>query len=256
MSGEVIFLQDDASGRIGAFVTTLARLPAEPRWVLIGGLAVNVRIGRVHRATNDVDAITEDQPKLVEILVASDAERLSASKIRFVDPPVEVDLMESTEGTELPPGESDRVFAVARRWTMRTASSLRLGVVDASNEVVAKVDLAVASPAALVALKAVSIPRRAAGSYPHKVGSDIQDLLSLLNGQDLDALIDEFSSLDKEATRWIADTLTKGFSRGTSDLRYSFARLRRLAANTDARSITEDDLVLIGEFGLALSTSM
>lgn len=61
--------------------------------------------------------------------------------------------MESTEGTRLPLGESDRVFALVRRWTMRTASLLRLGVVDASNEVVAKVDLMVASPGALVALK-------------------------------------------------------------------------------------------------------
>lgn len=77
-----------------------------------------------------------------------------------------------------------------------------------------------------------------------------------MNGQDVDALIDQFVSLDTEASKWIADTLMKGSSRGTSDLRYSFARLRRLAANADAQSITEDDLVLIGEFGLALSTAM
>ena len=53
MSGEIIFLEDDPSGRITAYVRTLARLPVDPPWVLVGGLAVNVRLGRIDGIVHD-----------------------------------------------------------------------------------------------------------------------------------------------------------------------------------------------------------
>ena len=69
MSGEPpVLLENDPGGRVLALVQALSRLPERPRWVLIGGLAVNVRLARLHRATNDVDTLTANQPELVEIL--------------------------------------------------------------------------------------------------------------------------------------------------------------------------------------------
>jgi hypothetical protein len=251
VSGEIVVLENDSAGRIAAFVQTLGRLPGTPEWVLIGGLAVNVRVARLHRATNDVDTVSGDQPGLVEIMVASGADQLSAGKVQFHDPEVEVDVMPSTDGDELPLSEEERVFALVRRWTMRTASRLSLGVVDETGRIVATTDLFVASRAALITLKAVSIPRRRQGSYPEKIGSDIQDLFRLVDGQDLEALAGDFDSLDEEAHGWVATMLTKNFSRD-GDLRYNLARLRRYAGNLDAQSITEDDMAVVSELGSTL----
>ena len=132
-------------------------------------------------------------------MVASGADQLSAGKVQFHDPEVEVDVMPSTEGDELPLAEEERVFAFVRRWTMRTASRVSLGVVDETGQIVATTDLLVASRAALITLKAVSIPRRRQGSYPENIGSDIQDLFRLVDGQDLETLAGDFDSLDEEA---------------------------------------------------------
>ena len=57
MSGEIVLLENDSAGRIAAFIQTLGRLPGTPEWVLVGGLAVNVRVARLHRATNDADKV-------------------------------------------------------------------------------------------------------------------------------------------------------------------------------------------------------
>jgi hypothetical protein len=96
---ETVFLEDDESGRIAEYVQTLRRLPTTPPWVLVGGLAVNVRVGRAHRATNDIDTVTPDQDGLVEILVSfDDTVPISAAKVQFQNPEVEVDVMASTDG--------------------------------------------------------------------------------------------------------------------------------------------------------------
>jgi len=166
--GDFAVLADDGLGRISAYVATLARIPVEPRWVLIGGLAVNVRVGKVHRATNDIDTMSRDQPAMVEILAERGAERLAAGKVQFVTGGVvvEVDVMNSTDDRPggLPAGdEEQRAFDAARRWTMRTATLTAVRVIDLAGTVVADCEIEVASPAALVALKTVAIPRRVPG---------------------------------------------------------------------------------------------
>ena len=156
MSGDVVVLADDATGRVAAFVHTLTLLPDRPVWVLVGGLAVNFRLGRTHRATNDIDTVSDDQPGLIELLAAGHAEQLSAAKVQLHHPEVEIDVMESTDGVDLPAHPSDRAFALARRWTMATASAVELSAVDGQRRV-AKVSLRVASLRVLVALKTVSL---------------------------------------------------------------------------------------------------
>lgn len=251
VSGEIVLLEDNAEGRIASYIALLDKLPKEPRWILVGGLAVNVRFGRIHRATNDIDTVSSDQPRFVEILVdlASTTERLSQGKVQFHNPDVEVDVMDSTESQNLTGSASDRAFALARRFAMKTATTVEIGAVDATSRVVQRTEILVASPPALVTLKSVSIPRRVDGHYPEKVGSDIQDLLRLVEGQDLDMLVKKVRDGGSDLADWVGAFLSETFSLGSDNLRYSMARLRRLANNIDASSITEESLSLLGEFG-------
>jgi hypothetical protein len=170
VSGDDVVFSADPAGRIVAYIQTMAQLPAEPTWVLVGGLAVNARVRRVHRATNDIDTVSHDQFRLVEILSAGDADQLSAAKVQLHHPEVEVDVMESTEGAALPAEASDRAFALARRWAMATASPVRLRVVD-GQDLISHATPQVASVPALVGLKCVSIPRRKNGSPAVSVGA-------------------------------------------------------------------------------------
>lgn len=261
MSGErgepvidLVLLQDDPAAHLAQYIRTLAQLPVDPRWILVGGLSVNVRIERSHRATNDVDTVTHDQPRLVEILLSLPAtESLSAAKVQFHDPDVEVDVMASTEGTELPIRDADRAFALARRFAMRTASLVRICAVSPPTGLIDEsVTIEVASRAALITLKTLSFPERKDGHYPEKIGSDIQDLYRLIVGQNLDSLAELISEGGHDLSTFVGGILSKNFTSGSSDLRYGFARLQRLARNVDASSIAEEDLALLGELGAAL----
>lgn len=261
MSGEpgengpdLVLLEDDPAGHVAQYIRTLAQLPVEPRWILIGGLAVNVRIERIHRATNDVDTVTHDQTRLVEILLSlPTTESLSTSKVQFHDPDVEVDVMASTEGTKLPIRDADRAFALARRFAMRTASPVRICAVSPSTSLIDEsITIEVASRAALIMLKTLSFPERKEGHYPQKIGSDIQDLYRLVVGQNLDSLVELLSQGGSELSTFVGGVLSKTFTLGTSDLRYGIARLRRLAGNIDGSAISEEELSILGELGAAL----
>lgn len=116
--GEPIILVADNAGRIESFVSALGRFPTDPRWALIGGFAVNVRIAQVHRLTNDIDTVSQDQPALVEILLAEpDAEGLSAAKLRFTggDLPVDIDVMGDMADHPLAGEPSEQAFTLGRR---------------------------------------------------------------------------------------------------------------------------------------------
>ena len=53
-------------------IARLAQLgPELPPFALIGGLAVIARLGQAHRATNDVDTVSDDQAGLVGVLVSA-----------------------------------------------------------------------------------------------------------------------------------------------------------------------------------------
>ena len=103
--------------------------------------------------------MSPDQVRLVEILVDfPDTEPISAAKVQFLDPEVEVDVMDSTDSKELPPDKRERAFALARRFGMRTATPVTIGVLDKDGGVTNRVTVLVASRAALVVLKTLSFP--------------------------------------------------------------------------------------------------
>jgi hypothetical protein len=255
---DVVLLEDDDSGRVTAYIQTLLRLPDDPPWILVGGLAVNARVGRLHRATNDIDTVSSDQDRLVEILVDfPDTEPISAAKVQFHDPEVEVDVMDSTDTKELPPGERERVFALARRFAMRSATPVMIGVADTDGRVTNRVTVHVASRAALVVLKTLSFPERIDGSYRQKAGSDIQDLYRLVDRTDLDELAEAVTAGGPDLTAFVGAELRHYFTGGTADLRYVHVRMRSFARNADSEGITEAALstsVFLGTFWAALIT--
>ena len=63
MSGDVTLIEA-GDGGITRLVRTAATLFARPGFgpaALVGGLAVTVRLATVHRATNDVDAVSDGE---------------------------------------------------------------------------------------------------------------------------------------------------------------------------------------------------
>lgn len=253
MPGEQVVLVGDAGGRIRSFVCALARFPSEPPWVVVGGFAVNVRLSEVHRLTNDLDTISSSQAQLVEILLdAPDADRLDHAKLRFtgVMPEVDIDIMDDTADHPLPAEPSDRAFALARRYAMEARELLEIVVFEAG-KVTAGASAPVASVTSLIALKSVSMPRRSSSNHPEKVGSDILDLVRLVEGHDLDLLAQTLAGLDAALAHWVGTTLVQWFS-GDADQRYTLARLRRLSGGIDIRSIDEGVLDVVAMLGRAV----
>ena len=250
MPGEAVILAGDRGGRIRSFVAALARFPAEPQWAVVGGFAVNVRITHIHRLTNDIDTVSRDQTKLVEVLVAEpDADRLATARLQLEQDgtTVVVDVMADTSDTPLPAEAGERAFALARRMALATSEPTELVAVE-DGDVVAKATAPIATTSSLIALKAVAIARRAQGDSPQKVGSDIHDLVRLVQSSDFDAVADSIATAGDELRNWVGATLVKYFS-PEQDLRYTFARLRRLARSTDAETLSEDDLAIVAELG-------
>ena len=150
----------------------------------------------------------------------------------------------------LPAEASERAFALARRMALATSEPTELVAVE-DGDVVAKATALIATTSSLIALKAVAIARRARGDNPEKVGSDIHDLVRLVHSCDFGAVVDSLATAGDELRDWVGATLVKCFS-PEQDLRYAFARLRRLARSTDADSLTEDDLAIVAELGHVL----
>lgn len=250
MPGDPIVLLGDRGGRIRSFVAALARFPEEPRWSVVGGFAVNIRLAHVHRLTNDLDTVSRDQASLVEILVAEpDADRLDAAKLQLHQGgmTVVIDVMGDSTDVPLPIEASERAFAHARRMALTTSEWTGLQVVQ-DGEVVLEASAPIATVPALIALKAVAIPRRSAGNSPEKVGSDIHDLVRLVQGCEFDAIDHAMVEAGYKLREWVGATLAKWFS-PERDLRYTFARLRRLARSIDATVLTEDDLAVVSDLG-------
>ncbi len=253
MPGESVVLESDLAGQIRSFVDALNRFPTKPPWAVVGGFAVYVRITEVHRVTNDLDTVTRNQPSLVEILAAGPgAERLAAARLQIIQDgaAVVVDVMGDTSDTPLPGDPGERAFALARRMALSTRESTELLVLE-DETVVARTSAPIATASSLIALKAVSIPQRSQSSNPAKVGSDIHDLVRLVHNSDFDDAVDSISGAGAELRDWVGTTLVKWFS-PSQDLRYTFARLRRLTSSPDAEALTEEDLTIVAELGHAL----
>jgi hypothetical protein len=240
-----IVLIADGSSVANAAITALATFPAEPPWVLIGGLAVFLRLGTVHRPTADADTIARSQAQLLATLSDRGLATVVTGGNVEVSLPVgnvDVDVMELADDP-LPDDAERRAFALARRAALESRSIERIVVRAASGAVLVEADLPVATVAALVCLKTVSMVRRPHGRHPVKVGSDIHDLVRLVQVQGARRIAEELAGYDAELSRWVGEHVANAFGR---DLRYTLLRLRRNDRSASAQALRDDQVAAVG----------
>lgn len=193
MSGEPIVLAGAEDGNAARLVHATARLGEAhlgPH-ALIGGLAVMCRLAAVHRATQDVDTVTETTaPTAVEVITSSIGTPDPTNPGRVFVDGVTIDVIdtesfryEDLDG--LDPG--DRLFVVSHRWALDTATDTELVAGDAT------ASIRVATPPALVAMKSGAL-LGGRTREPRKRASDLYDLYRLV--------------LEYDRTGGIADSLT------------------------------------------------
>jgi hypothetical protein len=181
-------LLDGPEGQIARLVEAAA-VVAEHAGVpvaLIGGLAVACRVVTGQRPTGDVDLVSDTQTDVVaggsaaDNLVDADlAERdPGTASIRLWVAGTKVEIIETQEvppevAADIEP-ERNQLFVLAHRRALESASPVTLSVVDSQ----VGATIAVAQPAALVAMKLHSIQTR---TEDRKRASDAWDLHRLLD---------------------------------------------------------------------------
>ena len=190
MSGDVRL--SDEGGTATRLVAALAALTARVTpgtFALIGGLAVMTRLGQVHRATDDIDGVSEqvgDSPSDVAIVLgeagrAGSGHPIEGVKIDHIDvgdtPAADI------PAVDLPASEWDRAFVLAHRWGLDSATPATIAAVRARS-VVASVTCLVASPASLVTMKLQSAPPRPP-ARAHKAANDYLDLFRFISNDEL-----------------------------------------------------------------------
>lgn len=173
MSGEpsVLLVGSESTTRLVAGLAQLAEV--EPRFVLVGGLAVMARLSQAHRATQDLDALVigVDFSRAVAMLPGGRADEAGLSIAGVKVDTIEV--VPETPWAQIAEIEApiDRLFTAAHLWAMQTAAPLRI-TADAHSALVP-----VATVAALLATKlhAYTSPRR----NPDKRPNDALDVLRL-----------------------------------------------------------------------------
>lgn len=176
-------IQGDGDGVIAALVSALADLPtAMPSYVVVGGLAVIVRVAGAHRITRDVDAVTWSpdgtNDAAIAVLVDAGAEP-TTNGARFEG--VQIDVIPTgdfTEGDVVALDEYDRAFITSHRWAFDSAEAVEI-VVSTRDGVQVRTTTSLATPAALVAMKLGAIPRRKL-TNPGKRASDLYDIYRMI----------------------------------------------------------------------------
>lgn len=245
MSGDrpPIRIEAGAGSVLARAVEALNRFPTEPPWVLIGGVAVFIRLGSVTRPTADADTVARSRAELIDRLVADEPAIVVTGgelEVPVGDGTIEIDVMDLADDP-LPGDAERRAFALARRYALETAVIERVIVSDRES-VVVDAHIPVASTAALVALKTVSMVRRPHGNSPQKIGSDIHDLVRLVTGSGARSVAAELVA-DANLATWVAEQLHRAFG---ADLRYTLLRLRTNDRSAGAQALTDAEVEATG----------
>lgn len=222
-------MQGGPDGVVARSISVLGDFPAEQAWVLVGGLAVFIRLGSFTRPTADADTVAQSQAHLVErVTVDPTVTVVARGKLRIPTSygDARVDIMDLGDAA-LSQALDGRMFALARKAAL--ASAQPCDVVVSGAEVEATIP--VATIPALVALKAVAVARRPHGATKAKVGSDIHDLVRLV-GTGPRGVADGLVRLDPELAAWIGDLVRYRFDQ---DLRMTLTRLRRFDRSAGAQ---------------------
>lgn len=244
MSGEVGLL-DDERGSTSRLVRAAGKLLGAGglgRAALVGGLAVTARLATVHRVTNDVDTVVDDQAwgtlALTSVADNPEGERIDIDGVK-------VDVMATsplpTDETELPDDDHDRLFVLGHRWALESASALKVRSVDQRQQVTAEAELNVATSPALLACKLHAITDRRAARRG-KQESDARDIVGLTQLLIAAAESDAYSDapfdlavlVQREVRHWLVDNATRT------------AGLINLGAGAGDPSVDPADLAAIG----------
>ena len=247
MSGDPIAIVAADDSDVARFVDAISRLPdGVPDWVLIGGVAVVLRVGCTHRATVDIDTLVRDSNRLVELLLGGGGEQRAAHKL-IVPIATQLDVMAVGSVPDRSSVEpSEYVFALAREWAFVTATMQSVEVLNEGSRVVALASIRIATTAALFALKSVSLPRRADSNNPAKATSDTIDLLALIETESVEDIAAGLADAPPALRQWVAATCERVF---VTDRRYTEARLR-----VARQPINAGALLLAGQLAEALAS--
>lgn len=162
------------------------------RHVVVGGVAVTVRLKQAHRATADVDAVVDETtpPDAIEALAAlGDVERDpdSAHRLWVAGTKVEIQPVGPVTDADFD-GLTERqtLYVAAHTWALETATTATL---IAADDIDVAATAPFASPAALVAMKLHAIQDRRPQAGLDKRAGDAWDLYRLLADLDADASI-------------------------------------------------------------------
>lgn len=151
---------------------------------------------------------------------------------------VDIDVMDLADDP-LPREPERRAFALARRAALASAQAEHITVTDLTGQLVVASHIPAASVGALTALKTVSMIRRPHSKNPHKVGSDIHDLVRLVSATGARTVADELVNLDRELAGWVRRQIARAFG---EDLQYTLLRFRRNDRSPAALALTDDDI--------------
>jgi hypothetical protein len=191
VSGDSVVLGADVDSVPYRAVARLAELgPRLPAFALIGGLAVIARLGQPHRATNDIDAVSDDQDGLFDALVSDGLARRGDTVM--LDADLGLDVIDVSEG------DPDYLPYATHRFAFDTRTAVELVVRPRDGGLVVSATVPVARPSALVAVKLGVSEGVGRQRDPRKVGSDAFDVARLLQRFGPDALADELVPLADE----------------------------------------------------------
>jgi hypothetical protein len=155
--------------------------PGLPAVALVGGLAITARVsaaGAIHRATRDIDLVTEyraPDPEVVELVAA--AQGAAGDHLAVDGITVDIIPTASVDDADLH-GQEDphRLFLAGHRWAFETAADEQLAVPDGT-----PLAVRVATPAGLVAAKCHAVGYPSSVRRMTKHGSDLLDVFRLVD---------------------------------------------------------------------------
>jgi hypothetical protein len=219
VSGDVTLIEggDGGVSRLVRTASTMFARPGFGRGALVGGLAVTIRIATVHRATNDVDAVSDGEGPFAYV-AAGDAQGTNRIDIDGV----KVDIMPTSPlpdtAEELPDDAVDRLFGLGHRWALESAEPVVVRVARTTeSETSESHALRVATAPALVACKFHAINDRR-DVRREKRESDAFDLVRLINdlvrtppvaAQLANAPFDLAALVSLQTKRWLIDDATR-----------------------------------------------
>lgn len=219
------------------------------RYAIIGGVAVNARLGRGHRATADLDTVVDDDivPTALEVLTNLDGTVIDpAADHRFYIEGTKLEIIGTHSVTDDDLAGLDdlqTLFIAGHRWALDTATPLRLMADDGSSTAT----VLVARAGALIATKLHAIQDRRARAGIDKRSGDAWDIYRLLTDLDPDgAVAAELSNAPRQLRRTVQNAAQR-------ILVESPGRTRGWLSSGDDRmgSVTVEELVHVGETFIA-----